>query len=352
MTRGSRTPNVGFRRRSSILFAIGGIAALLLSGCVTKDDSTQSVADASVDPAQLAGLTLRVGDQKGGTESLLRAAGELDTLPFKVEFSTFTSGPPEIEAATAGKIDFAVTGNTPPIFGAASNAKVKIVSAYTNDAGGDAILVPTGSSLTSVAELKGKKVAVAKGSSAHGNLLEQLNKANLTLGTDVTPVYLQPADALSAFSSGAVDAWAIWDPYTAIVQQSPGAKILATGTGVVNGYGFGIASNEALSDAKRNTALRILVEHLARASKWSSVNVDEWAREYAKAIGINPDAATVAQRRSVRPAIEIDDAVVAAEQKLADAFASAGQIDHKPSIADFVDKRFNSTVKPYLVTRQ
>jgi sulfonate transport system substrate-binding protein len=42
-----------------------------------------------------------------------------------VAFSTFTSGPPQVEAATAGKIDFAITGNTPPIFGAASAAKVK-----------------------------------------------------------------------------------------------------------------------------------------------------------------------------------------------------------------------------------
>ncbi|GAB25790.1 aliphatic sulfonate ABC transporter substrate binding protein [Gordonia polyisoprenivorans NBRC 16320 = JCM 10675] len=342
----------GFRGRATVLVVLAGILALALSGCVSKEDSTGAVADASVDPAQLAGLTLRVGDQKGGTESLMRAAGELDSLPFKVEFSTFTSGPPEIEAATAGKIDFAVTGNTPPIFGAASNAKIKIVSAYTNNAGGDVILVPAGSTLTSVEQLKGKKVAVAKGSSAHGNLLEQLSKANLKLGTDVTPVFLQPADALSAFSSGAVDAWAIWDPYTAIVQKDSGAKILASGTGVVNGYGFGIASNEALADAKRNTALRIFVEHLAKASKWASANVETWSQQYAKAIGIDPQAALAAQQRSVRPAIEIDDTVVASEQKLADAFAAAGQLDHKPVIADFVDKRFNSTVAPYAVSTQ
>ncbi len=63
--------------------------------------------------SELSGLTLNVGDQKGGTESLLRAAGALDDLPYQVSFSTFTSGPPQIEAATAGKIDFAITGNTP-----------------------------------------------------------------------------------------------------------------------------------------------------------------------------------------------------------------------------------------------
>ena len=86
-------------------------------------------------------MTLQVGDQKGGTESLLRAAGALDDLPYKIAFSTFTSGPPQIEAATAGKIDFAITGNTPPIFGAASNAKVKVVSAYDGGGSGDKVLV-------------------------------------------------------------------------------------------------------------------------------------------------------------------------------------------------------------------
>ena len=98
-------------------------------------------APATVPLTELAGLTLQVGDQKGGTESLLRAAGALDDLPYQVQFSTFTSGPPQIEAATAGKIDFAITGNTPPIFGAASNAKVKVVSAYNGGGVGDQILV-------------------------------------------------------------------------------------------------------------------------------------------------------------------------------------------------------------------
>ena len=110
----------------------------------------------------LAGLTLQVGDQKGGTESLLRAARPLDDLPYKVAFSTFTSGPPQIEAATAGKIDFAITGNTPPIFGAASNAKVKVVSAYNGGGVGDQVLVHADSPITSIADLRGKRSRSAR----------------------------------------------------------------------------------------------------------------------------------------------------------------------------------------------
>ena len=151
--------------------------------------------------SEVADVTLQVGDQKGGTESLLRAAGALDGLPYKVAFSTFTSGPPQVEAATAGKIDFAITGNTPPIFGAASNAKVKVVSAYDGGGTGDQVLVHADSPITTIADLRGKRIAVGKGSSAHGHILAQLKNAGLT-PADVQLVFLQPADALSAFTAG------------------------------------------------------------------------------------------------------------------------------------------------------
>src|SRR6187200_499962 len=119
-------------RRLAVVIAL---LTLLMAGCVSRQDSSgPSEAPETVALSELSDLTLNVGDQKGGTEALLRAAGALDNLPYKIAFSTFTSGPPQIEAATAGKIDFAITGNTPPIFGGASNAKVKIVSAY--DGGG------------------------------------------------------------------------------------------------------------------------------------------------------------------------------------------------------------------------
>ena len=103
----------------SRIVAVIALLSLLLTGCVSREDSSGAQeAPATVPLSELSGLTLNVGDQKGDTESLLRAAGALDNLPYKIAFSTFTSGPPQIEAATAGKIDFAITGNSPPIFGA------------------------------------------------------------------------------------------------------------------------------------------------------------------------------------------------------------------------------------------
>lgn len=334
------------RTRVVRLLSILAVGAALTACVSSRDTKSDLAVPQTVPPSDLAGLTLQVGDQKGGTEALLRAAGELDNVPYKVQFSTFTSGPPQVEAATAGKIDFAVTGNTPPIFGAAAGAKIRVIAAYSNEAGGDQILLPVDSPVRSVADLKGKKVLVGKGSSAHGHLLLQLQKAGLTV-KDIQLVFLQPADAFTALSQGQADAWAIWDPYTALAQKQLKVRTLVTAEGVSNGYGFGIASIAALQDAKRNTALADLVQRIARASRWAQAHPDQWYEKYAAAIGIDPQVARVAQSRSLRLAIPINDAVVASEQKLADAFAQSGQIEHKPTFAEFVDNRFSDVLSPF-----
>lgn len=322
-------------------------AGAMLTACVSSRDAKSEIAVPQPVPASdLSGLTLQVGDQKGGTEALLRAAGELDNVPYKVQFSTFPSGPPQVEAATAGKIDFAVTGNTPPIFGAAAGAKIRVISAYSNQAGGDQILIPADSSVHSVADLRGKKVVVGKGSSAHGHLLLQLQKAGLTV-KDIQLVFLQPADAFTALSQGQAAAWAIWDPYTALAQKQLKVRTLVTAEGVSNGYGFGIAAIAALQDAKRNTALADLVQRIARASRWAQAHPDQWYEKYAAAIGIDPQVARAAQSRSLRLAIPITDHVMASEQQLADAFAQSGQLEHKTAFSQFVDNRFSDALTPF-----
>ena len=323
---------------------------LLLAGCVSREsDSKAAEAPATVPLTDLAGLTLQVGDQKGGTESLLRAAGQLDDLPYKVQFSTFTSGPPQIEAATAGKIDFAITGNTPPIFGAAAGAKVKVVSAYNGGGVGDQVLVQSDSPIQSFADLRGKSIAVGKGSSAHGHILAQLEKAGLT-PDDVKLVFLQPADALSAFSQRQADAWAIWDPYTAQVAQQINVRSIGQAKDVTNGYWFGVASDQALADAKRSTALGDLLVRFEKASHWAQENPQKWAQSYATAVGLDLKVAEVSQGRSVRLPTELNDSVVNSEQKIADLFAKSGQIQTAPKFADYVDRRFNDILAPLLVT--
>jgi sulfonate transport system substrate-binding protein len=333
------------------LVAVVIAATILLAGCVSRtENSGATAAPATVALSELSGLTQQVGDQKGGTESLLRAAGALDNLPYQVAFSTFTSGPPQVEAATAGKIDFAITGNTPPIFGAASNAKVKVVAAYDGGGNGDQILVHADSPIQSIADLRGKSIVVGKGSSAHGHILGQLDKAGLT-PSDVKLVFLQPADALSAFKQHQADAWAIWDPYTAQAAAQLPVRSIGQARDVTNGYWFGIASDAALADPKRNTALADLLVRFEKAARWAKDHPQQWADGYAAAVGLDPKVAAVAQGRSLRLPTELDDEVVASEQKLADLFAASGQIaSPAPKFNDWVDRRYNDVLRPLLVS--
>jgi sulfonate transport system substrate-binding protein len=336
------------RRATAIHVAILLTLAGVLAGCVSREASSGArEAPATVPLSELSDVTLQIGDQKGGTESLLRAAGVLNDLPYKVVFSTFTSGPPQVEAATAGKIDFAITGNTPPIFGAAANAKVKVVTAYENGGDGDRILVHADSPIKTVADLRGKSVAVGKGSSAHGHILAQLKKAGLT-PEDVKLVFLQPADALSAFTSGQADAWAIWDPYTAQAEQQVPVRSIAEATGVTNGAGFGIASDATLADPKRNTALGDLLVRYAKATRWAQDHPEDWARSYGKAVGLDLSVATVSQGRSLRSSTSLSDQLIGSEQQLADLFAETKQIATAPTFADWVDHRYDDALKPFL----
>lgn len=205
------------------------------------------------------------------------------------------------------------------------------------------------SPITSVSDLRGKAIAVAKGSSSHANLLAQLDRAAIK-PADVKFVYLQPADALSAFSQHQADAWAIWDPYTAQAEQQIPVRSIAEAQGVTNGDWIGVASDQALADPKRNTALGDLLVRFETAVRWARAHPQQWAQSYAAAVGLDPQVAAVSQARSLRLPTELGDDVVASEQKLADLFAAAGQLQSAPRFANWVDRRFNAALRPGLVS--
>jgi sulfonate transport system substrate-binding protein len=324
-----------------LTFRIMCATALLTTACVSRSTGPQPIGvPATLPSSELSGVTLHVGDQKGGTEALLHAANVLDNVAYRVAFSTFTSGPPQIEALNAGRIDFAVTGNTPPVFGAAANSKTRVVSVWDGAKSGEQILVRNTSSIATVHDLKSKTILVAKGSAAHANVLEHLAAAGLT-PKDVKLLFLQPADALSAFANGQGDAWVIWDPYTA--QANVTLKVRSIGS-ADNGYQFGSASVKALSDPKRNSALADLLVRYDRAAQWARENPVAWARKYATAVGLDLKIAELAQSRLRRLPVPLDDKVVAAEQRLAQLFASADQIPEAPDFVKWVDRRFNSVL--------
>lgn len=327
-------------RRSLVPAALLLPLALLLTAC-----GGNSAAETSTGTDGKGSLTLNVGDQKGGSEAVLRAAGELKNLDYKIKWSTFTSGPPLLEAVNAKAVDIGGVGNTPPVFAAGAGSKIKVVAAWHGTSEGDAILVPKDSKLSKPQQLKGKSIAVAQGSSAHFQLVASLKAAGLGIG-DVKVKYLQPADALAAFTSGKIDAWAVWDPYTSQILQAKQGRVLTTGQGVTNGLTFQVAAPGALADKKKAAAIKDYLDRLRRAQTWVFSHQEEWAKVWSKDTGLPYEVALASVKRtnSTRVSVAVDKPLIASEQQIADTFTQLKLIPRKVDFADFVDTRYNGTL--------
>jgi sulfonate transport system substrate-binding protein len=264
---------------------------------------------------------VRIGFQKYGTLALLRAKGSLEPRLAKegitVRWSEFPGGPQLLEALNIGSVDFGNTGETPPVFAQAAGADLLYVAYEPPAPAGEAILVPKNSPIKSVAELKGKKVALNKGSNVHYLLVRALEQAGLAW-TDIQPVYLAPADGRAAFQSGSVDAWVIWDPYQAAAEKQLEARTLKDGAGLVDNHQFYLARRPyATTNAK---VLNILIEEIKGIGEWSKKNPEEIAKQVAPVIGLPEDITLVAVKRQGYDVKPITPAVIAAQQKIADTF--------------------------------
>jgi sulfonate transport system substrate-binding protein len=325
------------------LAAAGCSSSSSSSGSGTSAASTSSPS-ASSSSVNLSSVTLNVGDQKGtGAEAVLSAAGLLNSLPFHVTWSDFTSGPPMLEAMASGSVDIGGVGDAPPVFAASGGEAVEIVGARQTNGDQDALLVPKNSPITSIQQLKGKKIAYGSGSSANYNLLTVLTKASLT-PKDVTLVNLQPALALAAFTSGSVDAWDIWPPYVQQAVAQDGAKVLATGSGYGSPYSFEVASKSAVANPDKAAAIKVYLATLDKAYVWAATHPTAWGAAWGKAAGLPASIMDVAAKIDGTTPIAITSATVSSEQNLVNQFFAAGLIPNKVNISDYITEEFNSTV--------
>jgi sulfonate transport system substrate-binding protein len=330
------------------VIALSGLAAAACSSSSsssTPTASSSSTAASSGSPVNLSSVTLHVGDQKGtGAEAVLKAAGLLSTLPFKVSWSDFTSGPPMLEAMASGSVDVGGVGDAPPVFAASGGEQVEIVGARSVPSGDqDALVVPKGSSITSIQQLKGKKIAYGSGSSANYHLLTVLNKAGLTT-KDVTLVSLQPANALAAFTSGAVDAWDIWPPYVQQVVAQNGAKVLAIGSQYGSPYSFEVASKAAVASPEKAAAIKVYLATLNKAYVFTATHPDVWGAAWGAASGLPASITTEAAKVDATTPVTITSAVISSEQNLVSQFYKAGLIPNNVDMSGFITSEFNSTV--------
>jgi sulfonate transport system substrate-binding protein len=184
---------------------------------------------------------VRMGHQRVGAFALLKPRGILEErlkpLGYTVTWKEFPGGPQLLEAVKAGAIDFAHSGEAPPIFAQAAGTPLLYIGHEPAAPKAEAILVPKDSPIKTVADLKGKKIGLNKGSNVHYLLVRALEKAGLKY-TDAELVYVPPADGRAAFEKGTIDAWVIWEPYRAAAEMSLGARTLVDGTGLVSNHEF------------------------------------------------------------------------------------------------------------------
>ncbi|MCI1003920.1 sulfonate ABC transporter substrate-binding protein [Herbaspirillum sp. C7C8] len=283
---------------------------------------------------------LRIGYQKAAnTLVLLKAHGALEkrlqVLGVEVKWAEFTAGPQLLEALNVGSVDFGYVGEAPPIFAQAAGADFVYTAYEIPTPEAEALLVPKNSSIQSVAELKGKKVAFNKGSDVHWLVVALLKKAGLQYG-DIEPVYLAPADARAAFERGAVDAWAIWDPFQAAAEKQIGARRLASGAGVVSHHQFFLSARPF---AVRNLQVqKILLEEVTREGEWVRTHTAEAAAQLAPIQGLDADIIETGLKRYAHIYKPVDAQVLAEQQKIADAFYQLRLIPKPLKVSDAVLK--------------
>lgn len=238
--------------------------------------------------------TLRIGYQKSSTLiTLLKTWGTLEKrltpAGVTVSWHEFTSGLPLLEALNIGSVDVSAdVADTVPVFALAAGARLTYLAQEAPSPTAQALVVRADSPIKSVADLKGKRVAVAKAAGSHYLLIALLEQSGLKF-KDIEPAYLSPADGRAAFERAAVDAWVTWDPFLAGVQRQSQVRIVSDGRNVADYQRYYLVSTPY---ARANPqVLNIIFEELKKAGVWIRHNPKEAASLLAPVWGL--DAATV-----------------------------------------------------------
>jgi sulfonate transport system substrate-binding protein len=282
---------------------------------------------------------IRIGTQKGGFFPAVRQRHTVEDafkpLGIEVKWIDFQFGPPLLEAINVGSVDFGFVGDSPPIFAQAGGARIRYVAAVKSDGNTQAIIVPQDSPIKTLADLKGKRIAFGKGSSAHNLLVAALEKAGLGW-SDITPAPLAPADATAAFIKGSVDAWSIWDPYLALAELKEKARVIAFDKDVHKPNAFYIAGSDFVE--KYPSLVARLNAVFASEGRWADTHHEEVAKAQADATGVDIEAIRRFVDRSNFRVVPVDNDTVRSQQVVADRFARLGLITKPVNVFDIVWK--------------
>lgn len=283
--------------------------------------------------------TLRIGYQKSSTLiTLLKTWGTLEKrltpAGVTVSWHEFTSGLPLLEALNIGSVDVSAdVADTVPVFALAAGARLTYLAQEAPSPTAQALVVRADSPIKSVADLKGKRVAVAKAAGSHYLLIALLEQSGLKF-KDIEPAYLSPADGRAAFERAAVDAWVTWDPFLAGVQRQSQVRIVSDGRNVADYQRYYLVSTPY---ARANPqVLNIIFEELKKAGVWIRHNPKEAASLLAPVWGLDAATVELANSRRSYDVRTVAPAALAEQQKIADAFFGEGLVPKKVNTAEVV----------------
>ncbi|MEI6064358.1 MAG: sulfonate ABC transporter substrate-binding protein [Pseudanabaena sp. ELA748] len=315
-------------------FAIS--ATLFASGCAPQANNnattttpttaaSQTTAAKTDSPAPSAtGVKLRIGFQKSATVLFsLKGKGILETVfqgsGGSVTWSEFPAGLPMVEALNAGAIDVAYVGEAPPVFAqAAKGSTVRYIAYDPYGVEAEGIVVHKDSPIQTLADLKGKKLAVQKGSNAHYLSVKAIESSGLQV-SDVEISFVKPSDGRAAFEKKNIDAWAVWDPFLAAVEVDAGARVLTSAKGLAPNRGYYLASKEFIE--KNPEAVKTFLNELKKESEYVKKNPVEVAKFLSPALGVDAAILEKAEKRRDYAILPLTEEVITKQQDIADTFA-------------------------------
>lgn len=340
-------------RRTAVLAALSALLAVTaLAACGSGSSSgsggsagTPAAAVTSYPTAVPAGTKLRVGDQNQLKPALDISGADAGT-PYALSWSTFASGPLLLEAFRAGAVDVGYVADTPPVLAAASGQDLAVVAAWHNPPGQLVLATKPGSDIHSVADLKGKKVAIATGTILQAYLLRSLDTVHLAQ-KDVSTVNLAITDISSALARGDVDAGVVPEPLaTTYLSANPTAHKV-TGADASPIVQYLITTHKVLSDPAKQAAIGDFIQRWVKATTWRDGHTDEFMQKYyVDQQKVPVSTAKVLVGTGVPSVfVPIDQTSVGGAQKLADLFYSSGVLPKKVDISKVFDARYNAAVK-------
>lgn len=334
-------------RGTAALLTVATVTTLGLAGCASGGDKPVGTPDSPLPTEVPPGTTLVVADQSERLQSVLRLSGELDKLPFKIEFANFVGGPAILEAFRAGAADIGQVGDVPPIHALAAGQDVPIIASYATNPAALKLAVAPNKQIAKLADLKGKKIAYAEGTAQQAAVLKALSKAGLK-PDDVQLVRLQLAEFLDAVRTGQVDVAPLIEPNVTRLLRTPGASVLPDSetAGSYTGLAYLYGRRAALQDPAKGAAARALVGAFVRGWHWTNTHRDDWARRYYvenQKVSAD-DAARIVESLGTYTFPHLDQALIDRQQSTIDAIDAAGQLPKKIKAADGFDLRFAPVV--------